>query len=115
MNNNNCPVCNQHTFNSPDNYDICPICGWENDGLQREKPNYWGGANTLSVNESKKVFKLLKNNLLSAAVKNLLNEYQERDKKIYQKYFKLNLNDGRQIEELKKSHELFILKLNELG
>lgn len=50
-NNNCCPVCNKYFFDEEDNYDICPVCGWENDGIQYKDHNYAGGANNLSVNE----------------------------------------------------------------
>ena len=48
-----CPCCEQHHFEVNDNYEICPICHWEDDGLQRKKPDYGGGANVLSLNEYK--------------------------------------------------------------
>ena len=59
-----CPVCEDYTFKFPDDYDICPICGWENDGLQREQKDYCGGANDLSVNESKIVYSLLQKEVI---------------------------------------------------
>ncbi|HBR30481.1 MAG TPA: hydrolase [Clostridiales bacterium] len=33
--------------------EICPVCFWGNDPLQNEKPDYLGGANDLSLNQSK--------------------------------------------------------------
>ncbi len=55
-----CPVCEEYSFDYPEDYDICLICGWEIDGLQREQKD-WGGANNLCVNEAKTVLMLLKN------------------------------------------------------
>lgn len=26
-----CPVCGQHIFEEEEDYDICPVCGWENE------------------------------------------------------------------------------------
>lgn len=52
-----CPVCNQHEFDHDDDYDICPICGWENDGIQNANPNFKGGANPMSLNEAKAEFR----------------------------------------------------------
>jgi RNA polymerase subunit RPABC4/transcription elongation factor Spt4 len=46
-----CPVCEEYSFEFPDDYDICPVCGWENDGLQRNQKDYCGGANHLSAND----------------------------------------------------------------
>ena len=35
-------------------HDICMFCGWEDDGLQNEQPDYRGGANHMSLNQYKK-------------------------------------------------------------
>ena len=49
-----CPVCGQHRFEEKGGYEICPICGWEDDPLQRREPDLAGGANKLSLNEARK-------------------------------------------------------------
>lgn len=52
-----CPVCGKYTFQSgPGSYEICPICGWENDKAQYKDPNLKGGANRLSLKEYKKQY-----------------------------------------------------------
>jgi len=28
-----CPVCGQYLFEEEENYDYCPVCGWENEVL----------------------------------------------------------------------------------
>jgi hypothetical protein len=33
---------------------VCPICEWENDGVQYDDPDYEGGANKVSLNQAKK-------------------------------------------------------------
>lgn len=48
-----CPCCGQ-TF--VDKYDICDVCGWENDPVQSEDPTFAGGANKESLEEYKKKF-----------------------------------------------------------
>lgn len=48
-----CPVCGEHEFQMKSDYDVCPVCEWENDGLQMAKPDYAGGANDLSLNDYK--------------------------------------------------------------
>ena len=48
-----CPVCGKYTFIEDDNFEICPVCGWEDDGIQRDDPDYAGGANHLSLNQYK--------------------------------------------------------------
>jgi hypothetical protein len=46
-----CPVCNNCYFEEDNDFDVCDICGWENDGIQLDDPNYRGGANPMSLNE----------------------------------------------------------------
>ena len=48
-----CPVCGKYEFPEENSFDICPICGWENDGVQAHNHNFAGGANYLSVNEAR--------------------------------------------------------------
>lgn len=46
-----CPICEKYDFPEEDSFDICPICGWEDDDLQLKNPDYKGGANDMSLNE----------------------------------------------------------------
>ena len=46
-----CPVCGKYEFEEEDWYEVCPICGWEDDSLQRDDPDYSGEANDMSLNE----------------------------------------------------------------
>ena len=49
-----CPVCGKYTFQTgPGSYEICPVCGWEDDKAQYKDPNLKGGANKLSLKEYK--------------------------------------------------------------
>lgn len=48
-----CACCNRMEV---DFYDICDICGWQNDLLQNKKADYKGGANKMSLNEAKKAY-----------------------------------------------------------
>ena len=51
-----CPCCGFYTFEEkPDgNYDICPVCFWEDDLIQLQDETYEGGANYVSLKEAKK-------------------------------------------------------------
>ncbi len=48
-----CPVCGKFHVQE---FDICPICGWENDLNQLWKPDFSGGANEMSLNEARRAF-----------------------------------------------------------
>ena len=46
-----CPCCGKHTLheNPPGTFEICGICGWEDDDVQYNDPAYSGGANEVSL------------------------------------------------------------------
>ncbi len=49
-----CPCCGCATLESrKPEYEVCPVCGWEDDPVQRRDPDFAGGANRLSLNESR--------------------------------------------------------------
>ncbi len=52
-----CPVCGKYEFEEYDDFDICEVCGWENDAYQEENPDYMGGANTMSLNQMREGYK----------------------------------------------------------
>ena len=49
-----CPVCGMYEFPEWDSFGVCQICGWEDDMLQEDDPDYDGGANPLSLNQFRK-------------------------------------------------------------
>ena len=51
-----CPVCGKHEFEDESSYDICPYCGWEDDGVQLNDPDFDGGANDLSLKQYRKEY-----------------------------------------------------------
>jgi hypothetical protein len=53
-----CPVCENYNKGGIPEYDICALCGWEDDPLQRGDYNYSGGANWMSVNHAKANWKV---------------------------------------------------------
>lgn len=48
-----CPVCKKHQFIEKGKFEICPICGWEDDPVARQDPAYVGGANKISLEEAR--------------------------------------------------------------
>lgn len=45
-----CTCCGYKTMDlEPGNYEICPVCFWEDDPIQKQDPNYDGGANKVSL------------------------------------------------------------------
>lgn len=55
-----CPCCGLAALREPPgSYEICPRCGWEDDGLQARRPDLEGGANRLSLDEARSNWLLL--------------------------------------------------------
>ena len=48
-----CPVCGKTHV---EEYDICNVCGWENDPVQFRKPDLPGGANEMSLNQARDAY-----------------------------------------------------------
>ena len=55
-----CPCCGFYTFDEKlnGNYDICPVCFWEDDPIQLEDNEYEGGANRVSLIQARHNFLL---------------------------------------------------------
>lgn len=51
-----CPVCGKYPFSEENDFDICPVCGWENDGDQLNNPDSDVGANSVSLNDARKLY-----------------------------------------------------------
>mgnify|MGYP004448773619 CR=1 FL=1 len=51
-----CPCCGEKTLTAERMFDICKICGWEDDNIQFSNPDYFGGANYFSLNKYREVF-----------------------------------------------------------
>ena len=49
-----CAVCGA----SVEAYDICEVCGWQDDDVQNSKPDFRGGANIMSLNEAREAYRL---------------------------------------------------------
>jgi anaerobic ribonucleoside-triphosphate reductase len=55
-----CPCCGDHQFANPDFFETCPVCGWQDDLVQRNEPDYVGGANKKSLNQFKSEYEAKK-------------------------------------------------------
>lgn len=53
-----CPCCRYPTLSEqpPGTYGVCPVCDWEDDGVQFREPDYEGGANRVSLIEARRNF-----------------------------------------------------------
>jgi len=109
-----CPVCESCNFSSQGNYDICPICGWENDGVQMDNHDYEGGANELSVNEFKVLYQLRNMNEKADALRVIIEHHESIRKSIFQKNRHVDgrIIDGEKLsDELQKEHERYFEEL----
>jgi hypothetical protein len=57
--NHACPCCGYLTLPEPPpgTYAICPVCFWEDDGVQFDDPTYTGGANRVSLEEARENYR----------------------------------------------------------
>lgn len=51
-----CPVCGKYEFEQEDNYEICEVCGWENEKYQLNHPDEENCANQMSLNQARKAW-----------------------------------------------------------
>lgn len=52
-----CPVCGEHMFEMYASFDVCPVCGWEDDAVQEEYPDWEICANVMSLNQARQARK----------------------------------------------------------
>lgn len=48
-----CPCCSSESINEPGGYELCRVCGWEDDPSQEAHPDMQGGANDMSLTEAR--------------------------------------------------------------
>ncbi len=112
-----CPVCEGYYFEFNNDFDICPICGWENDGVQRDKKDYWGGANSISVNEAKVIYSLLQNEATKSKVSQIIDKYEQREREIHTQYAHIDhrTSEGEKCSKaFAQAHNDFISELYKL-
>lgn len=51
-----CPCCCFLTLGEqpPGTFEICPVCGWEDDRVQFDDESYQGGANGISLQQARR-------------------------------------------------------------
>ncbi len=47
-----CPVCGKYTFKKAGDFDICDVCGWQDDIIQLKHPDEEDCANHMSLNQA---------------------------------------------------------------
>ncbi|MGN0744214.1 MAG: CPCC family cysteine-rich protein [Christensenellales bacterium] len=47
-----CPICGKHTFEDIDSFDVCPICGWIDDGSENTPDDDYSEVNGTSIHEA---------------------------------------------------------------
>jgi hypothetical protein len=52
-----CRCCGARTIACLGHYEICSVCGWEDDPHQAENPDLRGGANKPSLNEARSAWR----------------------------------------------------------
>lgn len=56
MKGHKCPVCGKYEFGSDGSFEICEVCGWQDDPVQMENPDESMCANQMSLNEAKAAY-----------------------------------------------------------
>ena len=51
-----CPCCGSRVLRERGAFEICPVCGWEDDPAQSADHGFAGGANELSLDAARKAW-----------------------------------------------------------
>lgn len=52
-----CPICGEHEFKNINSYDVCPACGWIDDGTEDISLDDYSEVNVISIKNAKEEFK----------------------------------------------------------
>lgn len=52
-----CPICGEFQFSNIDSYDVCPVCGWIDDGIDTSPFTDYSEVNVISIKDAKEEFK----------------------------------------------------------
>ena len=94
-----CPVCGKFEFEEYGDFDICPVCNWENDNLQYDEHNYSGGANDLSVNEARIEYFVMNHPETTEQAAKAKELYENKLISIYGKYAGIDLTPEKEKAE----------------
>lgn len=112
-----CPVCNRYEFEQDNDYDVCNVCGWENDGLQLDDPDDWGGANDLSLNNTRLEYALLMNPSTSRETQAAQKSHVSVNSAIHIKYKNIDhrIDGDKWTAELRKEYERYVGVLEDIA
>ena len=51
-----CACCGKPSLPVDSAFEICPVCGWQDDDIQNADPDFAGGANEMSLNQAKDAY-----------------------------------------------------------
>ena len=51
-----CPCCDYFTLSDRGEYDICPVCFWEDSGWDVDSPDQYSGPNHMTLREGRRNF-----------------------------------------------------------
>lgn len=57
LKNKRCACCGQESLPPDSVFEICPVCGWQDDEVQNDEPDFEGGANDMSLNQAKEAYR----------------------------------------------------------
>lgn len=79
-------------------YAVCKVCGWEDDAVQNDEPNFAGGANDMSLNQYKQFWKENKEDILKNHQNELFYIFDKADNFYKENFEEANLEYFRSID-----------------
>lgn len=51
-----CACCGEKTLPANSAFEICPVCGWQDDDVQNDDPDLDGGSNEMSLRQARETY-----------------------------------------------------------
>ena len=51
-----CACCGEKSLPADSVFEICPVCGWQDDDIQNDDPDFDGGANEMSLRQAQEAY-----------------------------------------------------------